>query len=45
MIILDTLWESLPRPPFPEDDAEMLTDQVYDYVWQRTTSGQSLHVA
>jgi hypothetical protein len=45
LIILDTLWESLSRPLFPEDAAETLTDQVYDYVWQRTTSGQSLHVA
>ena len=42
--ILDTLWEPLPRPPFTEDFAETVSDQVYDYVWQRTASGQSLHV-
>lgn len=42
--ILATLWEPLPRPPFTEDDAETLPDQVYDYVWQQTASGQSLHV-
>jgi len=45
VLILDTLWRSLPRPPFTDDDAEVLTSQVYDYVWQRTASGQSLHVA
>jgi len=43
--ILDTLWRSLPRPPFTDDDAEALTSQVYDYVWQRTASGHDLHVA
>jgi len=42
--ILDTLRVPLSRPPFTEDYAETLTDQVYDYVWQRTASGQSLHV-
>ncbi len=42
--ILDTLWVPLPRPAFTEDDAETLTDQGYDYVWQRTASGQSLQV-
>jgi hypothetical protein len=43
--ILDTLGEPLPGPPFTEDDADTVTDQVYDYVWPRTASGQSLHVA
>jgi len=45
VLILDTLWRSLPRPPFTDDDAEALTSQVYDYVWQRTASGRDLHVA
>ena len=37
--ILDTLWESLPRPPFSERDTEALAAQVYDYVWERSASG------
>jgi hypothetical protein len=40
--ILDSPWQSLPRPPFTDDDAELLADRVYDYVWQRSsTAGAS----
>jgi type I restriction enzyme, R subunit len=39
MFILDNLWRSLPRPPFSEQDAETLSDRVYDYVWHRAVSG------
>ena len=41
MFILDNLWQSLPRPPFSEQDTEALADQIYDYVWQRSRSGYS----
>ena len=41
VLVLDTLWQSLPRPPFTDQDAEQLADRVYDYVWQRSTSGAS----
>jgi len=41
VLVLDTLWQSLPRPPFTEQDAEQLADRVYDYVWQRSSSGPS----
>jgi type I restriction enzyme R subunit len=37
--ILDNLWEALPRPPFSEQDAEALSNRVYDYVWQRSHAG------
>ncbi len=39
MFILDTLWQSLPRPPFSDEDAESLAASVYDYVWQRSATG------
>lgn len=39
IFILDTLWGSLPRPPFSERDTEALAAQVYDYVWERSASG------
>jgi type I restriction enzyme R subunit len=39
VLILDSLWEALPRPPFTDDDAEALAGQVYDFVWQRSMSG------
>ncbi|MBN8279228.1 MAG: type I restriction endonuclease subunit R [Gammaproteobacteria bacterium] len=38
VLILDSLWETLPRPPFTDDDAEALAGQVYDFVWQRSMS-------
>ena len=41
VLVLDTLWQSLPRPSFTDQDAEQLADRVYDYVWQRSTSGAS----
>jgi len=37
VLILDSLWQSLPRPPFTEEDTENLAGRVYDYVWQRST--------
>jgi type I restriction enzyme R subunit len=42
MFILDNLWRALPRPPFSEQDAETLSDRVYDYVWHRAASGSPL---
>ena len=45
MFVLDTLWEKLPRPTFSEEDAEFLTDRVYDYVWQRSATGDFLNAA
>ncbi len=38
VFILDSLWQSLPRPPFTDEDAEVLADRVYDYVWQRRSA-------
>jgi type I restriction enzyme R subunit len=46
VFILDNLWESLPRPPFTEQETEMVAGRVYDYVWQRsTTAGQEFAAA
>jgi len=38
VLILDSLWQSLPRPPFSEQDTELLADRVYNYVWQRSAA-------
>lgn len=41
--VLDSLWNSLPKPPFTDSDTEVLTDRVYDLIWQRAaTSGAGL---
>jgi type I restriction enzyme R subunit len=34
VFILDTLWQTLPRPPFNDEDTHAAADRVYDYVWQ-----------
>lgn len=38
VLILDILWQSLPRPPFSDQDAEVLADRVYDFVWSRSAT-------
>jgi type I restriction enzyme R subunit len=42
VFILDNLWQSLPRPPFTDEEAESAASRVYDFVWQRSASGQDL---
>ncbi len=41
VFILDNLYRSLPRPPFTEPETDEIAARVYDYVWQRSTSGAS----
>ena len=45
VFILDRLYESLPRPPFTEAETDQIALRVYDYVWQRSASGQDLSAA
>ena len=45
VFILDKLWQSLPRPPFTEQETEEVAARVYDYVWQRSASGAGLLAA
>ena len=45
VFILDRLYESLPRPPFTDAETEDVASRVYDYVWQRSASGQDLATA
>jgi predicted nuclease of restriction endonuclease-like (RecB) superfamily len=42
---LDILWEKLPRPPFTDEDAEHLSNRVYDHIWQRSKTGDFLKAA
>jgi len=41
VFILDNLWQSLPRPPFTDQETETLAGRVYDYVWQRSANGDA----
>jgi type I restriction enzyme R subunit len=45
VFILDNLWQSLPRPPFTDEETEEAANRVYDYVWQRSASGNDLLAA
>ena len=45
VFILDQLYAALPRPPFTESETEEIAARVYDYVWQRSSSGQALVAA
>jgi type I restriction enzyme R subunit len=39
VFILDSLYGSLPRPPFTDSETEQIAARVYDYVWQRSATG------
>jgi len=45
IFILDNLNRALPRPPFSEAESEEIAERVYEYVWQRSASGQDLLAA
>ncbi len=45
VFILDSLWRSLPRPLFNDEETESVADRVYDYVWQRSASGPAFMAA
>jgi len=49
IFILDKLYEYLPRPPFTENEANVLADRLYGFVWQQgeksTTSRTSVEAA
>lgn len=45
IFILDRLYESLPRPPFTDAETEDIASRVYDYVWQRSASGDHVLAA
>jgi type I restriction enzyme R subunit len=40
--ILDHLFQTLPRPPFTDAEAEFVASGVYDYVWERSRTGHRL---
>jgi len=37
--ILDRLWQTLPRPPYTEQETEEVAAKVYDYIFQQSGSG------
>ncbi|MBM3836853.1 MAG: hypothetical protein FJ398_02620 [Verrucomicrobia bacterium] len=39
VLILDSLYGSLPRPPFTEEETDALADRLYSFAWQRSNAG------
>jgi type I restriction enzyme R subunit len=42
VFILDSLYASLPRPPFTDEDAETLAHRLYGFVFQKGEQGETL---
>lgn len=40
VFILDRLFEALPRPPYSEKETEEAANRIYEYVWQRSATGE-----
>jgi type I restriction enzyme R subunit len=38
VFILDTLYKSLPQPPFTVEEIEKASENVYSFVWQKSAS-------
>jgi type I restriction enzyme R subunit len=36
VFILDSLYQSLPQPPFTDEDIEQVSDKVYNHIWDRS---------
>jgi type I restriction enzyme R subunit len=36
VFILDSLYQSLPQPPFTDEDIEQVSDKVYNHIWGRS---------
>jgi len=45
VFVLDQVIQSLPQPPYTQEDAESLAGKIYEYVWQRSAAGNSLDMA
>ena len=41
MFILDSLYASLPRPLFSDEDADALAQRLYGFVWQESERGDA----
>jgi type I restriction enzyme R subunit len=38
VLIIDTLYKSLPQPPYTDEEIERATDNIYNFVWQKSAS-------
>jgi type I restriction enzyme R subunit len=45
VFILDRVYESLPRPPYTDEETEAAAEKVYEYVWQRSAGGRGFQAA
>jgi type I restriction enzyme R subunit len=40
VFILDHVLQSLPQPPYTDEEAAQAADRIYNYVWQRSAAGR-----
>ncbi|HUX42862.1 MAG TPA: type I restriction enzyme endonuclease domain-containing protein [Rectinemataceae bacterium] len=45
IFILDRLYESLPHPPYTDEETDEIAEKIYEYVWQRSAAGDDLLTA
>jgi type I restriction enzyme R subunit len=45
VFILDKLYETLPMPPFTEEECDQAAHRVYGFIWERCASGCNLNTA
>jgi hypothetical protein len=45
VFILDRIYESLPTPPFDENEKEKIARLAYQHIWQQSASGLSTGAA
>jgi type I restriction enzyme R subunit len=45
VFILDTVFASLPTPPFTPEEKKLVADNVYAHVWQQAMNGQLARAA
>jgi type I restriction enzyme, R subunit len=43
--ILDNLYQLLPRPPYTDQDTDDVAERIYEYVRERSASGNDLNAA
>lgn len=41
VFILDSLYQSLPQPPFTDNDIEQATEKVYNFVWSKSSDADA----
>lgn len=39
VLILDSLWQTIPQPPYTGEDIEPIAASIFGLIWERSSSG------